>query len=699
MINYQNVVEWEQWGYVDGKLFSITKRNCLLTLLNDYLLHLESMSFHYFFDMWMSHQFNCLLDNIIIRLAVFVNDFAQNILLWFQKEPSSVHWIHEQVTLHPSIAYFMCPGCGKVIIKEEIFHITSDLRHDWKAVEYFMQLNMKHLASKGVRIDRIHDFTDNAVGQYRSRFIWDHLSNSSIPWSRHYFAPSHGKGPSDWASGFFKSFIRDNILSQNVVLKNIDTLYKFAVANIENQPKSANVCLHETHRKIFFSKEINHITRNYPNALAPVVRGGAGKKKFIHSVRSTGTPGIIQIRSVDCCCHDCIRMSGPCKVKHTDPWITAVVESGVDVTEMTKSHWDNFKIRPGMDPRQKYPIMENTKLKKWRDIQDINCENEDDVPLANLRRKLQREENRTENIPLIASKEEEIEKKVNDVPSAKRKSSWGEDREAVARTQKIVGEIGNKKKMHPTANKMQAVSVTENIQLMATKDEIGKKRNEVPSLVKRKSSCGSDREAITQTQKIVEKFENKREILPTAKKMYAACVTENGMPSLKRLKTRSENTTTTTWQDKHQIISQPKCYRLLEVEIQKITVSAIDLTLLVNFHLSGDEVDRIALSFLPEDAPEGLIPIICGSDENCFCRAISRLVYGDESHYMEIRVRIVIEAVRRKPLYLNDTFLNLGQSGAATRRSRSQMYSIYSQSYNARKTVEEIYDEEVLTIC
>ena len=89
-------------------------------------------------------------------------------------------------------------------------------------------------------------------------------------------------------------------------------------------------------------------------------------------------------------------MSSPCKVKHADPWITAVVESGVNVTEMTKSHWDNFKIRPGMDPRQKYPIMENTKLKKQHDIQDINCENEDDVPLAKLRRKLQREETRTE---------------------------------------------------------------------------------------------------------------------------------------------------------------------------------------------------------------------------------------------------------------------------------------------------------------
>ena len=44
-INYQNVV---QWGYVNKKLFSITKRNYLFRLLNDYLHHLQLMSYHYF---------------------------------------------------------------------------------------------------------------------------------------------------------------------------------------------------------------------------------------------------------------------------------------------------------------------------------------------------------------------------------------------------------------------------------------------------------------------------------------------------------------------------------------------------------------------------------------------------------------------------------------------------------------------------
>ena len=66
---------------------------------------------------------------------------------------------------------------------------------------------------------------------------------------------------------------------------------------------------------------------------------------------------------------------------------------------------------------------------------------------------------------------------------------------------------------------------------------------------------------------------------------------------------------------------------------------------------------------------------------------------------MEIRVRIIIEAVRRKPFYLNDTFLRLGLSPTTPVRSLSEMYSVYSQCYSNQKTVEEIYEDEVLTFC
>ena len=323
-VKFSTIVDWEQFEYVDKKLDSVTKRGTLSKLLSDYLAHLKVMSLHGFFDMWMGHQFNLLLDNILPGLVVFVNDFAQNILLRFQKEPASIHWVHKQVTLHPTVAYFMCPGCGMVVIKEEIFHITSSLDHTWKTVDHFMRLNIDHLKGKGVKFDRMHDFTDNAAGQYKSRFVWNHLSNSGIPWCRHHFHPNHGKGPSDRASGFFKTFVRDNVLSQNVTLKNIDVLGRFASDHLENQPSRKSSCLHETQRKVFLSKEISHTSKTYKNSLRPKEK--KTDPQPIHAIRSTGTPGIVELRSFDCCCHACIRMTGPCKNSHADPWKKAVVE-------------------------------------------------------------------------------------------------------------------------------------------------------------------------------------------------------------------------------------------------------------------------------------------------------------------------------------------------------------------------------------
>ena len=81
-------------------------------------------------------------------------------------------------------------------------------------------------------------------------------------------------------------------------------------------------------------------------------------------------------------------MSGPCKVKHTHPWQTVAVEAGVDVAMMKRSHWDNFRMPPDMNPQKRYPVMENTKMKKRKtmhNVQDFNIEDEDDIPLSKLR--------------------------------------------------------------------------------------------------------------------------------------------------------------------------------------------------------------------------------------------------------------------------------------------------------------------------
>ena len=54
------------------------------------------------------------------------------------------------------------------------------------------------------------------------------------------------------------------------------------------------------------------------------------------------------------------------------------------------------------------------------------------------------------------------------------------------------------------------------------------------------------------------------------------------------------------------------------------------------------------------------LPVKNFGDGNCFAQAISQFLYGTENHHLEVRIRIVLEAVRNKHLYLDQDFLSKG---------------------------------------
>ena len=94
----------------------------------------------------------------------------------------------------------------------------------------------------------------------------------------------------------------------------------------------------------------------------------------------------------------------------------------------------------------------------------------------------------------------------------------------------------------------------------------------------------------------------------------------------------------------------------------------------INCLLEDDEVDSIALGFLPPDAPSGLVPIKCGADGNCLPRSVSRVVRGNEEHHLEFRSQIAIEAITNKQLYLNDTYLMLGRPSSECHYPKSTAF-------------------------
>ena len=56
-----------------------------------------------------------------------------------------------------------------------------------------MEKTLEHLQQKGVVINEIIEFTDQAASQYKSKETFYTLSRVKIPVIRHFYAVKHGK--------------------------------------------------------------------------------------------------------------------------------------------------------------------------------------------------------------------------------------------------------------------------------------------------------------------------------------------------------------------------------------------------------------------------------------------------------------------------------------------------------------------------
>ena len=98
----------------------------------------SSMAEHSFMASWNYWKYKLAKQNIIEGDIIFVHDFAQNYLCKHQREVQGLHWHHEQVTLMPTVANYVCPTCMG-IVTHEIVHISEDLKHDTHLVKVFTE--------------------------------------------------------------------------------------------------------------------------------------------------------------------------------------------------------------------------------------------------------------------------------------------------------------------------------------------------------------------------------------------------------------------------------------------------------------------------------------------------------------------------------------------------------------------------------
>ena len=89
-------------------------------------------------------------------------------------------------------------------------------------------------------------------------------------------------------------------------------------------------------------------------------------------------------------------------------------------------------------------------------------------------------------------------------------------------------------------------------------------------------------------------------------------------------------------------------------------------------------VDKVALSSLPKDAPVGLYPYETTGDGNCFPWALSKALFGNESHHREICLCLVIEGIKNKLHYQPNSYLSLGATHIHGRGTFPQQYAMFS---------------------
>ena len=109
------------------------------------------------------------------------------------------------VTLHPFVDYYKDEGQ----ICHGNFVLISDYNtHDTVAVHLFQHCLINHLQEKFQFVSNIVYFSDGCAGQYKNLKIFLNLclheEDFDIAAEWHFFATSHGKGPSDGIGGTIK---------------------------------------------------------------------------------------------------------------------------------------------------------------------------------------------------------------------------------------------------------------------------------------------------------------------------------------------------------------------------------------------------------------------------------------------------------------------------------------------------------------
>lgn len=678
-IEWDKQVVWHQWEMLDldsGSGESVQKGRkkkkrfdkhfyvgTLAKLFTLFSKSIHQLSRHIFDFRWQALQYEECKKQLQDGDVLMMMDFAQNHSHHRQDEVQSGLWSRNMTTIHPIVIYYCCreKSCQD-LVKAELMMFSDDLKHDGHAVAAFIQKAIEHLHERQIPVKRIITFSDNCGTQYKSCRVFDLLSKYEIPVQKNYFGACHGKGEADGSIGRLSMTIDAVVRSGTYELGNYAELTTYCKNHLTIGNDSKGMCCH--YERHYYG--VTNINRDGSND-AHTVDG----TRLFHSVRNTGSQGIIEVRASSCFCEVCfLGERGKCKNERLVlPFEWASINKGEglpNTREMKNTSWGGSSQKYIYKPPN--PLMEkpkntirNKRVKKkissrfvesdqgepkevFYDTEDSSL-GEYDSDASSIESEFE------DNIPLQAL-----------IDAEKARTS--------------VSPVSSRTRLHKN---MWIRSKKEPVQLYLDDYEIAKGK---PSL----SGRESDEQSMLSGVSMLMNLDKEPIIDLTADKndCIATCSTPVKEPlvditnipdialspimnlSIERVKKNniSRIGDSRTWVILHSKLVECATF----AELRKVVgenlgkLENLPEYFVGNTGLVVDKEDRVAKGYLPDDANTDYIPVETEPDGSCFFRALSRIVYGVQNRHLEMRCRVVIDSVLNFDAYTDDDYLLEGSN-------------------------------------
>ena len=291
------------------------KKDKLVSALAYFFSLVDKIAMHLFRANWNRNLLQFIRDNLEEGLIVLVQDFAMNYNNIYQDEIQQAYWGGTQTTIHATVNFLLCPrpGCKKKM-KITVVHISDDKKHDSFLARAVQRKNFQYLASLGIKIDNVIEFSDNCGQQYKSKRPFAELSKFPVSITRVFFGEKHGKSHADALFGRLKAWMTFNIKSGKFLVRNAKDFYSCCKEYYETKDNNTSKC---QHNKIYFEYITPSDVRRHQDSDIKTVEGTS----TFYSVRNTSETLHLQSREVPCICKPCRTNSGQClNPTYTDEW-------------------------------------------------------------------------------------------------------------------------------------------------------------------------------------------------------------------------------------------------------------------------------------------------------------------------------------------------------------------------------------------